>query len=683
MQSKLLILCLFFMLGFQVQSQTTYDYLSRPGLTFVAEYHEWIGGSVNNTYKYVGDTLLCGENLLVYQSASTFKNFLRVEGGKVWRRPSHDPCESEQLIYEFDLEIGDITQAFFFNTRYVVDTETITLLNGEERQQIYLAANHHDYHVAVIDGIGHENTGLFPLPMGIERWNTFICVKENDEIIWLHPDYSPEMCDSIACFNPIPDFEYEIDEFQVHFENHSLNHSSVHWDFGDRHTSTELHASHHYDHPGCYEVTLSLGSDCLNRTFEKQLLVPVCFGQEWQVKTPDFATSHFFLKVDFVNESVGWAIDRDHIWKTEDGGVSWTEQLYPLPPEPINRNLATIDMVDEMNGVIGVYNFSAPSSIEGFLVTNDGGTTWEEKMPGSYIITSAIMTDDGQVFGTGQFDGVFYSNDWGNSFVHRSSQGVDFSEFQYLGNNELVAIGLQGLPPTNATSAISFSDDSGQSWTHHLMPSVYYGSRGLHFFNANEGFVSGYEGFLLKTVDGGQSWQEIPYDDERQATNIYFVDEQVGWAIGNGGLLLSTTDGGRNWEVGNCGYRNNLISISALDAENCWVGSNNGEYLELDAEAEADCAPVNIHELDPEDNRLLIFPNPTSDEVTIHLPNSDASSANNRIVVYNNLGQNIFEDSIPDETLVINTAAWSSGVYYIIWLQNERVIGSEKLIVLD
>lgn len=682
MQTKLFALYLLLMLGLQLPSQTTYDYLSRPGLTLAAEHYNWVDGTQNNTYQFVGDTLLCDENLLIYQHvyAPLAKIFLRIEGGKVWRKSNNiDPCDNEQLIYDFDLEVGDTADTYYSNGYQVVDIGTVTLLNGEERKQLLLMNNSSGTPVEWVDGIGGLKDGLFPI-LDFEGYTSLICVKENEETIWLDPEQPTELCDSLACPRPVPDFDFAVDLLQVNFENRSFNVSSVHWDFGDGETSTELHPSHNYENPGCYTVTLTLGTDCLSGTFERQLSVPVCIAQEWQVKTPDFASGS--TKVDFVNDTMGWAITRNQIWKTEDRGASWTAQLYPIPPAPINRILITIDMADAMHGVIATGNYSAPSSIKGFLITNDGGQTWEEKMPGSYFLSSAIMTDDGQVFGTGQFAGVFYSNDWGNSFVELPSGAIDFSQFQYLGNNGVVALGLQGLPPI-ATRTISISDDAGQSWIHNLLPAPYYRASGFHFFNPNEGFVCGYEGFLIKTEDGGQSWQEIAYDDGRKAIAIHFVDDQIGWAVGNNGLILSTTDGGDTWLVGNCGYRSNLLSISALDAENCWVGSGHGKYLELDVDAEADCFPDNLNELNLRDNQLLIFPNPTSEMVTVRVTNSNASIGNDRVVVYNHLGQNIFVGNMLNETLDINTKAWNAGIYWVKWFRNEQFIGAGKLMVLD
>ena len=681
MQTKLLTLGILCMLGLRIQSQTTFDYLSRPGLTIASVHINWFDGSFNNSYKFTGDTLLCGEKLLIFEHSLQYTNktLLRVEEGKVWRKSFNNPCANEQLMYDFGLEVGDTTDAYYFKDYYVVETGTITLLNGEKRKQLFLTKNANNTPIMWVDGIGSLDGGLFQIP-DFEGYTSLICVKENDQTIWINPDQSNIQCDSIACFNPVPEFDFDVNQFQVNFNNQSSNLSSVHWNFGDGKTSNEFHGHHNYESPGCYNVTLTLGSDCLTRTFKKQLSVPVCIAQEWKVKSPDLTNGS--ILIDFVNTSTGWAITTNRIWKTEDRGASWAEQFYPIPAPPVRRILSTIDMVDEMNGVIAVINYSAPSSIEAFLVTNDGGLTWKEKMPGSYLIISAIMTYDGQVFGSGQFDGMFYSNDWGNSFVELSSQGIDFSQFQYLGNKQVVALGLQGSPP-NATRAISYSDDSGQSWKHSLLPATYYLATGFHYFNAKIGFLCGYKGFLIKTEDGGQSWEEISYNDDRIATNIYFLDDQTGWAVGENGLVISTTDGGNTWVVGNCGYRNNLLSISALDVNNCWLGSGNGKYLEFDPDAKTECSPVSITELNLSDDNLLIFPNPANVEVTIKLTKSNVTLDDLKISISNSLGQNMYEGNMIHETLTINTETWNSGAYWIKCFRNEQFIGTKKLIVLD
>jgi len=59
--------------------------------------------------------------------------------------------------------------------------------------------------------------------------------------------------------------------------------------------------------------------------------------------------------------------------------------------------------------------------------------------------------------------------------------------------------------------------------------------------------------FLLKTTDGGATWEELPEPmDSGRLIYTWYDDENTGWAVGNSGDLgihALTTDGGATWEV--------------------------------------------------------------------------------------------------------------------------------------
>ncbi|MEZ4983145.1 MAG: T9SS type A sorting domain-containing protein [Saprospiraceae bacterium] len=75
-------------------------------------------------------------------------------------------------------------------------------------------------------------------------------------------------CDSIAELdlniieNPLANFDFEITDSLVVFENLSFNADSVVWDFGDGNTSNEFNPQHIYDTTGIYEVRLTVFNDC-------------------------------------------------------------------------------------------------------------------------------------------------------------------------------------------------------------------------------------------------------------------------------------------------------------------------------------------------------------------------------------------------------------------------------------
>lgn len=67
----------------------------------------------------------------------------------------------------------------------------------------------------------------------------------------------------------------------------------------------------------------------------------------------------------------------------------------------------------------------------------------------------------------------------------------------------------------------------------------------------NFGWVCGYDGRVLRTTDGGNSWQGISIRGAYQLEHIHFVDEKIGFTSGIGndgyGVIYKTTDGGLTW----------------------------------------------------------------------------------------------------------------------------------------
>jgi len=91
--------------------------------------------------------------------------------------------------------------------------------------------------------------------------------------------------------------------------------------------------------------------------------------------------------------------------------------------------------------------------------------------------------------------------------------------------------------------------DGGQSWqkihtvTNNIMLMA------LDFVSVNVGFVVGGEGTILKTTDGGNNWVTISTPTTNTLTDIYFVNASVGYAVGAVGTILKTTDGGNSWSL--------------------------------------------------------------------------------------------------------------------------------------
>lgn len=67
------------------------------------------------------------------------------------------------------------------------------------------------------------------------------------------------------------------------------------------------------------------------------------------------------------------------------------------------------------------------------------------------------------------------------------------------------------------------------------------------FLDGLNGWSVGENGEILRTVDGGKTWQNRASGVTTRLTGVRFGDALNGWAVGDGGVVLRTTDGGTTW----------------------------------------------------------------------------------------------------------------------------------------
>lgn len=59
----------------------------------------------------------------------------------------------------------------------------------------------------------------------------------------------------------------------------------------------------------------------------------------------------------------------------------------------------------------------------------------------------------------------------------------------------------------------------------------------------------GERGHILRSVDGGRTWQQADVPTRATLTGVFFHDKNLGWAVGHDQVILRTTDGGRDWQL--------------------------------------------------------------------------------------------------------------------------------------
>jgi photosystem II stability/assembly factor-like uncharacterized protein len=94
------------------------------------------------------------------------------------------------------------------------------------------------------------------------------------------------------------------------------------------------------------------------------------------------------------------------------------------------------------------------------------------------------------------------------------------------------------------------STDNGNSWQQREVPSR-GALTGVYFHDRDLGWVVGHDSVILRTSDGGQSWELVNWapEDENPLLDVWFSDADNGFAIGAYGSFYRTSDGGETWSL--------------------------------------------------------------------------------------------------------------------------------------
>ena len=135
---------------------------------------------------------------------------------------------------------------------------------------------------------------------------------------------------------------------------------------------------------------------------------------------------------------------------------------------------------------------------------------------------------------------------WQNPFP----EGNTLNDAFVINRNTVVAVGNNGT--------ILKTIDGGSTWNRQNSNTSQY-LYDVFFQNENQGWAVGYSS-LLKTTDAGANWASVWDHPEDNFFSIYFTDPDHGWAVGHFETILNTIDGGQNWTVQRNGGNESLLA---------------------------------------------------------------------------------------------------------------------------
>lgn len=94
--------------------------------------------------------------------------------------------------------------------------------------------------------------------------------------------------------------------------------------------------------------------------------------------------------------------------------------------------------------------------------------------------------------------------------------------------------------------------------------------RALHFPSRQLGYGVGYDGLMIKTADGGQTWTRLNSPVGTSLLGVEFIDNSTGFAVGDHLVILKTTDGGKTWTKKTCTECSGItLNVSLIDVAVC------------------------------------------------------------------------------------------------------------------
>lgn len=139
-----------------------------------------------------------------------------------------------------------------------------------------------------------------------------------------------------------------------------------------------------------------------------------------------------------------------------------------------------------------------------------------------------------------------------------------------------IAVGREQVQGGGERGIVVRTSDGGRSWQRQLVDtnSWFYD---VFFLDDQTGWVCGYEGLVLKSTDAGSTWKRQLTAVRSPLIQIQFIDKERGWAMGEDGRILRTTNGGTHWEPKRILAKGRLCCLDFSTGSSGWIVGEDGE----------------------------------------------------------------------------------------------------------
>ena len=251
-------------------------------------------------------------------------------------------------------------------------------------------------------------------------------------------------------------------------------------------------------------------------------------GASWAAQPSN--TAFNLNDVWFTTAQTGFAVGHGGtIMRTRDGGGSWTRLNVPA-----SENLFGVWFADTSRGW-------AVGSGGTIVRTSNGGQSWTRSNPTAQLLNSVSFSDSLTGWAVGEGGTILGTRDAGRAWyiVQPSVTSLALRTVWRRSTTRALAGGAQGAAPFTTATPDSLQWTLGSFGASNDVRSLQMVDDLVGYAVGNNG-----SGLVLKTHDGGVTWDPQVANTSQFLRDVWFVDALRGWAVGSGGRILHTARGG-------------------------------------------------------------------------------------------------------------------------------------------
>jgi hypothetical protein len=196
----------------------------------------------------------------------------------------------------------------------------------------------------------------------------------------------------------------------------------------------------------------------------------------------------------------------------------------------------------------------------------------------------------------------------------------------------------------------------------------------VYFTDDNTGYAVGYVGTAIRTTDGGTTWTTLPIGSPESLHSVYFLTASKGFIVSDQGYIYRTINGGNTWTTDSSGTWNTLYSVFFTDSTTGYVVGRSGTILKT-----GNGGSDFVEEHKAVSDHFTLWPNPAKNIITITGSLSPQKELN--VTIFDLKGEQMLTETFNNKNKVeMNISSLPKGAY-LVKIRAEDRVEVKKLVV--